>query len=422
MAGQWEKRDRARTWDSGRIGFNLPFLNHKYHWSVLPRRKNRDDTDAEPLLGVSFYQIIAGLYKRVKIKFGKIRNVQKTPSLKGRAPPGSAAQINRAGIKAALLAPLVMKQAALYAGNHSPLLKQTATPVQDVNPVDIVDPENITVPLYMGESMMGELYIEVSSVGVFLLLGVNIRGPLGYLQSNGESTNLPPVNVYVNSDVVATDDNIDMSSLGKQWTIPLKETDENSDFEHQFSLSDKINRFYNKVTLVYDDNGTQEEEEIYTPDESAETLLNNIAPYEAGSIIMTSDDDKEKFKLNYESDDFLDQKLRMSHYNQHWETVNEKVLEILNGQNGKYLQQIIWNVYDWLGDTKTLSIENDEDTVELTLPGSVVDNLKAMDERFGLKNYLKGGIERIIFTSVPGDKVKTLKHILSSSQYRIHIN
>ena len=190
---------------------------------------------------------------------------------------------------------------------------------------------------------VGDYFIEASNWGLPLGIHHYQRGPAGQHLLRSQPPNLPEV-IVQGQGIIGTNDPLTASD-GPEYSIPLKLKALDSDYEHWFSIEDKINRYYNDALIQYDDNGTTKQMHLYSPDDVADIVLDNYVP---GTYTFDEPPELEQFLQNYQSmlqDETLEK--RMSHYNQNWEENNQIILDALNNQNGLQMQQILWNVYDF---------------------------------------------------------------------------
>ena len=174
------------------------------------------------------------------------------------------------------------------------------------------------------------------------------RGTPAEYQKVSQPTSLPEIFVQ-NTGTIGTNDPL-TSSHGPEYSIPLRLKALDSDFEHLFSIDEKVNQYYNDVSIQYLDNGQQKEIMLYAPDDAASLIINNYSP---GFYSFNTSTELQQFLSDYTqviAEPTLEK--RMSHYNLEWEEKNQTILDALNNTNGLEMQQILWNVYDFSGGNK----------------------------------------------------------------------
>ena len=194
--------------------------------------------------------------------------------------------------------------------------------------------------------------IDTSVVGTFLSVALDKGGSTGEWQWRENEAPIPPDTIIDNvGQAAGTSYPLPLESAGTPVYLPLKLTNVNPArplMSTSQTVEDKINRYYNDALIQYDDNGTNKQIHLYSPDDGATSLLENLFEYLPGSYAINDASELQQFLQNFETmnnDASLEK--RMSHYNQNWEENNQIILDALNNQNGLQMQQILWNVYDF---------------------------------------------------------------------------
>lgn len=245
-------------------------------------------------------------------------------------------------------------------------------------------------------SMDGGFHVDYSVQGIPLSIGHIVSGPPGTYEIT-PVPNMPAL--FESANLIYSNDPL-TSSHGREYTIPIKLSTPGTSFSQEFEISDAVNRYFNEVLVVYDNNGTQENFTMYSPDESGETLLENIAPYGNSPITISTPTELAQFKTNYESQDFISQKPRMSNYNYDWENKDQTILDSLNGANGLSLTGINWVTYDYTSAASKITASKNDEEVTIDVPESVAKNWKGIYEKLGrdgfIQYYLNSPVRRML--------------------------